>query len=230
MSSLAERLEASARGGGRALDLCGLGLELWPEDALHGLAKLRSLVARKNRLAAVRGLARLQALESLDLSRNQLTSVPLARLVCLVSLDLSRNNLASLSADVVSLVKLVTLDVSRNKLTSLPDGFEALQELRTFNGSCNLFETLGDSFENMPLLDDLNVGDNPIDEEMLPPHTLLLVQKVWRLANNTSLLNVRLASAILEKSLHLEGGAAEADHQGSACAPHRHEQSPGRSL
>ena len=74
-------------------------------------------------------IVRLTALQALDLSRNQLTSVPaeIGQLTSLTVLYLRGNQLTSLPAEIWQLTSLTQLYLNDNKLTSLP---AAIRELR----------------------------------------------------------------------------------------------------
>ncbi|MDF5714424.1 MAG: COR domain-containing protein, partial [Rhizonema sp. NSF051] len=98
-------------------------------------------------------------LQSLDISRNQLSSLPseFGCLINLQSLDISRNQLSSLPSEFGSLTNLQSLDISRNQLSSLPSEIRQIPKLKKLDlrgnpvpippeilGSKNLNEDPGD--------------------------------------------------------------------------------------
>ena len=147
-------------------------------------------------------------LETLDLSRNQITglrSLP----ANLVTLDLSRNMIAALPTEMGSLLKLVELNVSFNQLTCLPPTMSNLTALRSLNASRNLLrsEGIGATLEGITALEELNLDHNPLDESDLPPRTAFLLQRVlWITPSLHSLLFY-----MVEEGLHVED--REASHR-----------------
>lgn len=82
------------------------------------------------------------AIETLDLSHNQLTGAPQAEirhLQQLRSLNLSNNALTGLPAELGQLTQLTYLDVSQNKLTGLPMELGNLTQLEVLDISGNPF-------------------------------------------------------------------------------------------
>ena len=124
-------------------------------------------------------LTRLLSLESLDLSRNQLTclrSLP----TNLITLDLSHNMIAELPTELGTLVKLVELNLSFNQLTCLPSAMSNLTNLMSLDLSHNLLrsEGIGAALEGITGLEKLNLDHNPLEESDLPPRTAFLVERV----------------------------------------------------
>ncbi|MDF5725987.1 MAG: COR domain-containing protein, partial [Rhizonema sp. PD37] len=98
-------------------------------------------------------------LQTLDISRNQLSSLPaeIGSLTNLQTLDISFNQLSSLPAEIGSLTNLQSLDISSNQLSSLPSEIRLLPKLKKLDlrgnpvpippeilGSKNLREDPGD--------------------------------------------------------------------------------------
>jgi Leucine-rich repeat (LRR) protein len=83
-----------------------------------------------------------------------------------------------LHEDIGNLVNLTSLNLRHNQLTSLPNSFVHLKQLSALDASHNLIRSIGNVLEDLPALSDLNLEANRLDENLLPPKTLMLVQKV----------------------------------------------------
>ncbi|XP_078094752.1 leucine-rich repeat-containing protein 47 [Mustelus asterias] len=171
-------LEARVREGGLDPALCrlpllqhlelGAGLSLLPPE-LCGLAQLRSLVLRHNRLAALPAeLGRLQQLRTLDLSGNRLSALPpgLGLLLQLQALNVSGNLLESLPAALGRCLRLSQLNVSGNRLPALPPELfqPQLTLLTLITASNNLINLLPPAVSQLPALRTLDLSDNKLSE------------------------------------------------------------------
>ena len=111
-------------------------------------------------------VAGLEALETLDLQRTSLTTLPAGvfdGLSGLVTLFLANNALNALPADIFDgLSALETLNLSNNSLTTLPDGvFGGLEALEMLDLSNNSLTTLPDGvFGGLSALNSLVLGGN----------------------------------------------------------------------
>ncbi|XP_078413811.1 leucine-rich repeat-containing protein 47 [Cetorhinus maximus] len=146
----------------------GAGLRQLPAE-LCGLAQLRSLVLRSNRLAGLPAeLGRLQALHSLDVSGNQLQALPagLGLLQQLSSLNLSANRLRQLPPGLGRCLRLSSLNVSGNQLQALPaDLFQpGLTLLSTIAASSNLIPELPPGVRHLTALRTLDLSNNKLTE------------------------------------------------------------------
>ncbi|XP_077184036.1 leucine-rich repeat-containing protein 59 isoform X2 [Paroedura picta] len=102
----------------------------------------------------------------LDLSLCDLNEVPVKELAGLPKanvLDLSCNNLTSLPSDFCSLTHLVKLDLSKNQLQQLPSDFGRLVNLQHLDLLNNRLVTLPVSFAQLKNLKWLDLKDNPLD-------------------------------------------------------------------
>ncbi|XP_060620730.2 leucine-rich repeat-containing protein 59 [Anolis sagrei] len=102
----------------------------------------------------------------LDLSLCDLNEVPVKELAALPKatiLDLSCNNLTSLPSDFCSLTHLVKLDLSKNQLQQLPSDFGRLVNLQHLDLLNNRLVTLPVSFAQLKNLKWLDLKDNPLD-------------------------------------------------------------------
>ncbi|XP_062907366.1 leucine-rich repeat and calponin homology domain-containing protein 1-like isoform X3 [Mobula hypostoma] len=95
----------------------------------------------------------LQALTNLNLSRNQLSTLPLC--ICALPLKVlvvSNNKLVSLPEDIGQLKCLMELDVSCNEITVLPQQMGQLQSLRELNVRRNYLQILPEELADLPLV------------------------------------------------------------------------------
>ncbi|XP_072704703.1 leucine-rich repeat and calponin homology domain-containing protein 4 [Ciconia boyciana] len=124
-----------------------------PEAACR-LVSLEGLSLYHNCLRSVSpAIANLQALAHLDLSRNQLTSLPAC--LCLLPLrvlNASNNRLAQLPENIGALGALRQLDVSCNELRALPAGVGQLKSLRDLNLRRNQLTVLPAELSELPLV------------------------------------------------------------------------------
>ncbi|KAM6188383.1 LOW QUALITY PROTEIN: leucine-rich repeat and calponin homology domain-containing protein 4-like [Sarcoramphus papa] len=124
-----------------------------PEAACR-LVSLEGLSLYHNCLRSVSpAIANLQALAHLDLSRNQLTSLPAC--LCLLPLrvlNASNNRLAQLPENIGALGALRQLDVSCNELRALPAGVGQLKSLRDLNLRRNQLTMLPAELSELPLV------------------------------------------------------------------------------
>jgi internalin A len=96
-----------------------------------------------------------QNLTSLNISNNQLTSLPseIAKLKNLTILDINNNQLTSLPLEISELIHLTRFDVSNNQLTSLPPEISGLYLDITWKcqlGIRGMFLE-GNPLENLPI-------------------------------------------------------------------------------
>ncbi|XP_069056175.1 leucine-rich repeat-containing protein 59 isoform X2 [Pleurodeles waltl] len=102
----------------------------------------------------------------LDLSLSDLNEVPVKELAALPKatvLDLSCNNLTSLPAEFCALTHLVRLDLSKNQLLQLPSDFGRLINLQHLDLLNNRLSVLPVSFSQLKSLKWLDLKDNPLD-------------------------------------------------------------------
>ncbi|XP_073519938.1 leucine-rich repeat and calponin homology domain-containing protein 1 isoform X1 [Phyllobates terribilis] len=98
-------------------------------------------------------LANLQMLTYLNISRNQLSSLP----ACLCGLPLkvliaSNNKLGFLPEEIGQLQQLMELDISCNEITSLPQQIGLLKSLRELNVRRNYLKVLPQEIVDLPLV------------------------------------------------------------------------------
>ncbi|XP_020779611.1 leucine-rich repeat-containing protein 47 isoform X2 [Boleophthalmus pectinirostris] len=135
------------------------------------LINLQSLVLCRNKLVSVPRVDTLQALKVLDLSVNELGSLPegVCGLKELTTLNLSCNHLETLPEGLSQCPKLSTLNVSKNRLSSLPSDLcsDKLELLSTVLASDNLLQELSPEVHRLPALKTLDLSNNKLSE--IPP-------------------------------------------------------------
>ncbi|XP_016073337.1 PREDICTED: leucine-rich repeat and calponin homology domain-containing protein 4 isoform X2 [Miniopterus natalensis] len=155
------RLKHFPRGAARSYDLsditqADLSRNRFPEvpEAACQLVSLEGLSLYHNCLRCLNpALGNLTALTYLNLSRNQLSSLP--PYICQLPLRVlivSNNKLGALPSDISTLGSLRQLDVSSNELQSLPTELCSLPSLRDLNVRRNQLSTLPDELGDLPLV------------------------------------------------------------------------------
>ena len=131
------------------------------------LSDLQSVDLSANRLSEVPiGLCRCTRLESADFSGNAIRHVPaeIAALRFLRVLTLDRNLIITLPLQVCRLRQLQILSVRSNKLVSIPDEISALEQLQELDLSCNELDRLPSGIFGLVNLRRLNVRRNNLIE------------------------------------------------------------------
>ncbi|XP_054019087.1 leucine-rich repeat and calponin homology domain-containing protein 1 [Dryobates pubescens] len=172
---LERALEEAAHSG--ELNLSGRNLKEFPRSAAtlsHDLSDTVRADLSKNRLAEVpTELCHFVSLETLNLYHNCIKIVPdaIVNLQMLTYLNLSRNQLSSLPACLCGL-PLKVLIASNNKLGSLPEEIGQLKQLMELDVSCNEITTLPQQIGKLKCLKELNVRRNYL--EVLPQELVQL--------------------------------------------------------
>jgi len=109
-------------------------------------------------------IVRLTALQALDLSRNQLTSVPaeIGQLTSLTWLHLSGNQLTNVPAEIGQLTSLKELDLIANRLTSLPAEVGQLTSLEKLGLITNRLTSLPAEIGQLTSLKELRLSRNQL--------------------------------------------------------------------
>lgn len=140
-------------------------------EDIRNLSNLQSLILCRNKLLSVPSVDALQALKVLDLSVNQLESLPegLSGLKELTTLNVSCNRLETLPEGLSHCPKLCTLNVSKNRLLGLPPDLcsERMELLSTLLASDNCIQELSAEVHQLPALKILDLSNNQLSE--VPP-------------------------------------------------------------
>ncbi|NXJ61191.1 LRCH1 protein, partial [Rostratula benghalensis] len=172
---LERALEEAAHSGG--LNLSGRKLKEFPRSAAalsHDLFFFLRADLSKNRLTEVpTELCHFVSLETLNLYHNCIKIIPdaIVNLQMLTYLNLSRNQLSSLPACLCGL-PLKVLIASNNKLGSLPEEIGQLKQLMELDVSCNEITALPQQIGQLKSLKELNVRRNYL--EVLPQELVQL--------------------------------------------------------
>uniref|UniRef100_A0A8C2YGM4 Leucine rich repeats and calponin homology domain containing 1 n=1 Tax=Coturnix japonica TaxID=93934 RepID=A0A8C2YGM4_COTJA len=172
---LERALEEAAHSGG--LNLSGRKLKEFPRSAsalTHDLSDTVRADLSKNRLTEIpTELCHFVSLETLNLYHNCIKIIPdaIMNLQMLTYLNLSRNQLSSLPACLCGL-PLKVLIASNNKLGSLPEEIGQLKQLMELDVSCNEITTLPQQIGLLKSLKELNVRRNYL--EVLPQELVQL--------------------------------------------------------
>lgn len=141
------------------------------------------------------------SLKALNLGLNRLSELPQFDFPLLNSLVLSRNNITSLPSDAfVLLPELKMLDLSENYLSSLPVTlFYPVRKLSTLDLSKNQISEIRPGQFNESFINVINLQDNKIQEipseafkDLLFLHTLDLSQNMIRSISDAAFLNIPL--------------------------------------
>ncbi|NXI93322.1 LRCH1 protein, partial [Psophia crepitans] len=172
---LERALEEAAHSGG--LNLSGRKLKEVPRSAAalsHDLSDTVRADLSKNRLTEIpTELCHFVSLETLNLYHNCIKIIPdaIVNLQMLTYLNLSRNQLSSLPACLCGL-PLKVLIASNNKLGSLPEEIGQLKQLMELDVSCNEITALPQQIGQLKSLKELNVRRNYL--EVLPQELVQL--------------------------------------------------------
>lgn len=183
-----DRLQECLQTQARALDLSGLALPGLPRVVGERFGHVQRLDLALNKLAVLPDLARLTALEELDLTGNVLAALPaevgaltglrvlalngnvlaalpaaVGRLACLEKLELNNNMLGALPPELGRLSCLEELCVSGNPLGALPPALGALRNLATLDASVCRLRALPEELTLATRLIDLNVSGNQLE-------------------------------------------------------------------
>ncbi|KAM6443841.1 DISP complex protein LRCH3 isoform 2-T2 [Liasis olivaceus] len=160
--SLERALEEAAASG--ALSLSGRKLRDYPRGSAagHDLSDTIQADLSRNRLSELPLEAcHFVSLESLNLYQNCIRYIPeaIVNLQSLAFLNISRNQLSTLPVHLCSL-PLKVLIASNNKLVSLPEEIGQLRHLMELDVSCNEIQTVPPQIGNLSSLRDLNIRRN----------------------------------------------------------------------
>ena len=137
---------------------------------IANLTDLQTLLIADNQLKSLpQVLSKLKNLRELDLSVNALQSLSkniIGTLIALTTLDLSANQLTTVPEAIGTLSNLMTLDLSNNQLTTVPEAIGSLSALTTLVLRSNQLTMLPKTIGNLTALTWLDLSYNQLT--MLP--------------------------------------------------------------
>jgi len=127
-----------------------------------------------NLINLVPEIGQLMDLETLNVSRNAITSVPpeLGLLNGLTFLELSINNIASLPTEIGNLSNLEFLSLAENQFSAFPEAIVLLTNLSNLFLSANSIQSIPEEIENLSNLTQLYLNDNQLTSLPEEFHTL----------------------------------------------------------
>jgi len=160
---------------GEEVDLSGKGLSQFPAELKEKVSnaqtanRIATLSLASNNLVDVEELKALKGLHTLDLSRNRINVMSEELLISwsvLESLNISNNKLSSLpiSAKSNSRSTLTSLNVSSNLLVRLSDDLGEFSALKTVNLSYNQLKQLNNAWKNLSSLQTLHINHNQLTD------------------------------------------------------------------
>ncbi|OBQ31054.1 MAG: hypothetical protein AN483_02530 [Aphanizomenon flos-aquae MDT14a] len=139
------------------------------------LTNLQSLDISDNQISSLPPeIVQLTNLQFLNISGNQISNLPreIGQITNLQSLYISGNQISNLPPEIVQLTNLQTLDISFNQISSLPREIVQLTNLQSLNISRNQISSLPPEIVQLTNLQSLNIGGNQISS--LPPEIVQL--------------------------------------------------------
>ncbi len=146
------------------LSLSELSLPHLPES-LFNLTNLQTLYISRNQLTTIpESIGNLNNLQILDISRNQLTTIPgaIGNLNNLQILYIYNNQLTTIPNSLENLTNLQELDIYNNQLTSIPESIECLNNLRKLHLYNNQLTLIPESLGNLNNLRILELSGNQL--------------------------------------------------------------------
>lgn len=165
-----------------------------PQDVIS-FVMMEKLVCSNNYLKTVPDLSNLNALTNLNISQNQMQSIPvhlcslplkilkathnrITTIPCeigllskLQSLDISCNEITNLPSTMGDLTCLRMLNIRRNHIVALPDELSKLKNLNHLDFSCNRVSSIPPAFRLISSLVELDLTNNPLSS---PPAQICL--------------------------------------------------------
>ena len=156
--------------------------------SIAGNTSIQELYASNNEISDISVLSDCVSLSILDISNNQVKDVSvIAQLPALTYFLASHNQIEALPAFDTETNKLVRIDVSNNQIKDLSP-LKGLPNLNYIFADYNQISDLS-GLEDCPLLTQLNVFDNPVNEEQVKA-----LQEIGRIVNYTPQYAAQAAS------------------------------------
>ena len=200
------RIQQAMESGSNSLDLSGLRIRKLPRE-ISQLRRLRTLHASGNRLTDFIEVCDLPLLETLDLSFNNLTSLPpeIGRLRNLKHLWLNNNNILQIPPEVGSLVHLRTLWLSSNGLTQVPTQIGNLADLESLDLSKMSISYLPSEIGDLKRLQRLDLDGNSLTSIPREISKLTNLRILFLDYNSLSSIPVELSSIPTLRTLSING-------------------------
>jgi len=185
-----------------ALNLSHNKLSSVPQEITQ-LKKLQNLTINYNMITQLANLSKLSNLHSLSLAGNQLTekevdSCGLSNLH-LQSLNLAKNQLTSIPKSVYSIKSLTKLVVSDNNIAEIPNQFSNLINLKFLGLNNNKFTSIPKCVLGLPCLKGISISGNPFEDE---------VDVIYNLRNCAQIINSTVDSNAVNAKIQLIQKAA----------------------
>lgn len=167
-----------------------------------GFRRLRNLQLESNPVTNLRLKDILESLETLDLSKAQLSTVPgflVSRIPNVESLILDSNVLSSLPSEICNLSKLVFFSASRNNLDALPNNFSRLANLQYLDLHSNNIGRLQQEIWDLKSLVMFNISSNLLSD--FPYPTDQVVASLKDRSENAQERSCSLADTLLDLSI-----------------------------
>lgn len=170
------------------LNIESVGLKKISKE-LNELESLKYLVLSSNSLTEIPNIDKLTFLENLQISNNQLKSLPLGvgKLRSLEAIHAANNNIESLPEDVDVWFYLSTLSLTNNKIKELPKNIENWIALRTLELGKNELKSIPNQIGTIRKLETIDLSDNKITEI---PKGLLMLSSLNSLNLSNNLITV----------------------------------------
>lgn len=139
-------------------------------EIVFDLSQLEELNLSHNQITSLPdAIGRLSNLKLLELSGNKLVNFPetLKELIKLEWVNLSDNHLTSLPNVITKVPNLDFLDLSNNRLSTLPEAIVEMKNLRVWTLNHNQFTRLPSTVSNVPNVKQFSIRGNPL---VTPPY------------------------------------------------------------
>jgi internalin A len=171
-----QKIEQAKAEQWKDLELGGMGLTDVPPEIAQ-LVNLQSLGLSRNQISVIPdAIAQLVNLQRLVIWSNQISVIPdsIAQLVNLQSLGLNDNQISVIPDSIAQLVNLQSLHLSFNQISVIPDSIAQLVNLQSLDLRFNQISAIPDALAQLVNLKRLFLGNNPIAN--IPPE---IIRKGW---------------------------------------------------
>lgn len=149
----------------QAVDLTASGLKEFPKEIINSSTIEIALVARNYFITLPQEIGRMERLQCLDLSSNELIDIPELP-ISLKVLNISGNGLATMPKNISKLVHLEQLDVRSNEISDFPQELTQLTNLSKLDISNNQITNVPNGVSNLKKIKHFNIGYNPLNGDI----------------------------------------------------------------